>query len=398
MINIPISINIGNSVQQANLGDNLSSSDASIGFNGLMSLLNSESQNVEDSITTDISIDDLKEIIFSLEEFISDLISEEEDVELNEDISFLQAVIPLITHNEEILIASDNNNLNQLIETISAELKNYKGENINENDGLGLEFIEQIDNDFLKDFKKLDNLELKKEALITNFKEFIDLKYTKKELDNLGINGFYNAFKAISDSSVKSPVDLNDTAIDSIESLDANDMIEMLSSSKDSSKLIDNSQSIKSSNVKTFVINHETLADDLYSTIMHMKNVNLKQLKLKLSPKELGEMTIDISQLENVSKIVLTVSNQDTFNIIKSNLKQILEHLKTSNLISSEASITVQADSSNKESFSTSSGFSSNENKKKKNSLENDLSEVDSISASQDAPTNSDSRILNILA
>ena len=398
MINIPISINIGNSVQPANLGDNLSSSDTNIGFNGLMSSLNDEPQTVEDSITTDTSTDGLKETISSLEEFISDLISEEEDVELNEDISFLQAIIPLINHNEEILIASDNNNLNQLIETISAELKNYKGENINENDGLGLEFIKQIDNDFLKDFKKLDNLELKKEALITNFKEFIDLKYTKKELDNLGINGFYNAFKAISDSSVKSPIDLNDTAIDSIESLDANDMIEMLSNINDSSKIIDNSQSIKSSNVKNFAINHETLADDLYSTIVHMKNVNLKQLKLKLSPKELGEMTIDISQLENVSKIILTVSNQDTLNIIKSNLNQILEHLKTSNLISSEASITVQAESSNKESFSTSSGFSSNENKKKKNSLENDLSEVDSISASQDAPKNSDSRILNILA
>lgn len=407
MINIPININAGSSTQNVFTSQSFGVSDVNSGFNGLMSLNNkvnssecksislTENTSIEES---SISIDELKDLISSLEELISDLTIENEDIELNEDISFLQAIIPLIIQNEELLNSTDNNNLNQLVDLISNKLNESAHEISSESNDLALEFIKHIDSDFIKNFEKLETLQLKKEALAESFQEFLGSKSTESEINDIGINGFYNIFKTMSDSSNKTTMNLNDTAIDSIESLDASDMIELLNHMNDSSKTMETSQSDKSINTNTFVLNQETLSEDLYSTIIHMKNINLKQLKLKLSPKELGDMTIDVSQLDNVSKIILTVSNQDTLNIIKSNLKEILEHLKSSGLISSESSITVQAEGSKKDSFSEFNGFYSNEKKQNKNSLADSATNTDSLSGTEDVQIKTNSRILNILA
>lgn len=407
MINIPININAGSSTQNVFTSQSFGVSDVNSGFNGLMSLNNKVNSSECKSISltentsteeSSISIDELKDLISSLEEFISDLTIENEDIELNEDISFLQAIIPLIIQNEELLNSTDNNNLNQLVDLISNKLNESAHEISSESNDLALEFIKHIDSDFIKNFEKLETLQLKKEALAESFQEFLGSKSTESEIDDIGINGFYNIFKTMSDSSNKTTMNLNDTAIDSIESLDASDMIELLNHMNDSSKTMETSQSDKSINTNTFVLNQETLSEDLYSTIIHMKNINLKQLKLKLSPKELGDMTIDVSQLDNVSKIILTVSNQDTLNIIKSNLKEILEHLKSSGLISSESSITVQAEGSKKDSFSEFNGFYSNEKKQNKNSLADSATNTDSLSGTEDVQIKTNSRILNILA
>ena len=427
MINIPININAGTSTQNVFTSQSFGVSDVNSGFNGLMSLNNKVNSSECKSISltentsteeSSISIDELKDLISSLEEFISDLTIENEDIELNEDISFLQAIIPLIIQNEELLNSTDNNNLNQLVDLISNKLNESAHEISSESNDLALEFIKHIDSDFIKKFEKLETLQLKfekletlqlkfekletlqlkKEALAESFQEFLGSKSTESEIDDIGINGFYNIFKTMSDSSNKTTMNLNDTAIDSIESLDASDMIELLNHMNDSSKTMETSQSDKSINTNTFVLNQETLSEDLYSTIIHMKNINLKQLKLKLSPKELGDMTIDVSQLDNVSKIILTVSNQDTLNIIKSNLKEILEHLKSSGLISSESSITVQAEGPKKDSFSEFNGFYSNEKKQNKNSLADSATNTDSLSGTEDVQIKTNSRILNILA
>lgn len=407
MINIPININAGSSTQNVFTSQSFGVSDVNSGFNGLMSLNNKVNSSECKSISltentsteeSSISIDELKDLISSLEEFISDLTIENEDIELNEDISFLQAIIPLIIQNEELLNSTDNNNLNQLVDLISNKLNESAHEISSESNDLALEFIKHIDSDFIKNFEKLETLQLKKEALAESFQGFLGSKSTESEINDIGINGFYNIFKTMSDSSNKTTMNLNDTAIDSIESLDASDMIELLNHMNDSSKTMETSQSDKSINTNTFVLNQETLSEDLYSTIIHMKNINLKQLKLKLSPKELGDMTIDVSQLDNVSKIILTVSNQDTLNIIKSNLKEILEHLKSSGLISSESSITVQAEGSKKDSFSEFNGFYSNEKKQNKNSLADSATNTDSLSGTEDVQIKTNSRILNILA
>lgn len=407
MINIPININTGSSTQNVFASQNSDVSDINSGFNGLISLNNNEANSFEDkSISfientlaeeSSISMDELKDFISSLEEFISDLTIENEDIELNEDISFLQAIIPLIIQNEELLNSTDNNP-NQLVDLISDKLNESTYEISLESNDLTLEFIKHINSDFVKNFEKLESFQLKKEALTESFQEFIESKSMENEIDNIGINGFYNTFKTMTDSSNKTTMNLNDTTIDSLESLDASDMIELLNHMNDSSKTMETSHSDKSINVNTFVLKQETLSEDLHSTIIHMKNINLKQLKLKLSPKELGDMTIDVSQLDNVSKIILTVSNQDTLNIIKSNLKEILEHLKSSGLISSESSIIVQAESSKRDSFSEFNGFHSNENKQNKDSLTDSVLDTSSLSDVEDVQIKTNSRILNILA
>ena len=149
MINIPININAGSSTQNVFTSQSFGVSDVNSGFNGLMSLNNKVNSSECKSISltentsteeSSISIDELKDLISSLEEFISDLTIENEDIELNEDISFLQAIIPLIIQNEELLNSTDNNNLNQLVDLISNKLNESAHEISSESNDLALEF------------------------------------------------------------------------------------------------------------------------------------------------------------------------------------------------------------------------------------------------------------------
>lgn len=407
MLNIPINI-LPNVASQSGSLEGNSLPGESHDFNSLISSLNKGLFSNDTHCNLDVCEENISEVLSSLEEFIMELINSKEDIELNEDISFLQAIIPFILNNSENFNSMEESDYGKILSSFSENFdinKEFLNKEINLNelssqDLMHLEFLKDIDKDFLNKLKSLDSLLDKKEMLIQKFEEFSKSYTLEDESSNIDVNGFYNAFKTNKEVSFKSSVELKDVSvdnIDSIEGIDTSDMIEFLNQNDNSSKSIDSINSSKPINFKTFVLNQETLVDDLHSTILNMKNSHLKQLKLKLSPKELGEMTIDISQLDNVSKIVLTVSNQDTLNIIKSNLKLILEHLKDAKLVSSDSSIVVQSEQSNKDTFSTFSGFNSKNNNNKKDTFDN-LSNDNISSIDEQASLNTHSNILNILA
>ena len=145
---------------------------------------------------------------------------------------------------------------------------------------------------------------------------------------------------------------------------------------------------------QSFEFNPKTFPEDLSSTLIYMKNNNINQLKIKLTPRELGDMVIDISKTNTDSVVKIIASNKDTLDIIKSNLSDIAKHLREINLISDNSTVSVDSSSE----FSSFDGFSeSNTNKKQENSKKHSLKSNDEISESFNENKKSSS-ILDVLA
>ena len=125
-----------------------------------------------------------------------------------------------------------------------------------------------------------------------------------------------------------------------------------------------------------------------------MKNNNINQLKIKLTPRELGDMVIDISKNNTDSVVKIIASNKDTLDIIKSNLSDITKHLREINLISDNSTVSVDSSSE----FSSFDGFSeSNTSKRQENSKKHSPKSNDEISESFNENKKSSS-ILDVLA
>lgn len=260
-----------------------------------------------------------------------------------------------------------------------------------------LEFTQQLDNDFIDNFKKLDTLEEKKDAILTEFKEFVSSYVDAKKGASAELNDFYSAFKT--NFELENNFNKLKNKNFNLESMNSNDIIELLGSNVSNTAFAETLNASKANKLTDVVLYQETLIEDLQNTIIQMNNYNIRQLKIKLSPKELGEMTIDISQLNDISNIRLTMANKETLDLVKSNLGEIVEHLKESNLISDTSTVTIEADTSNKESFSSSFGNSST-NKERNSSAKNErnISENNDTSIDTNTIETKDTNLLNILA
>ena len=236
--------------------------------------------------------------------------------------------------------------------------------------------------------------------LIDSFKEFLlkNYNYTDNSTNINNLNIDKNIDMDVFYNNLKTPYNTESIKTDkNIKLLDSNELIEFLSNSN----VNRNNNSDVSFNFiekNNFTLRQDNITQDLQSNILYMKNTNIKQLKLKLTPRELGELVIDISQVDNTSNITLTVSNKETLSLIQNNLKEIINNLKDMNLISDNSSVIVQSDNSKNEFLSNSNAFLKQQNNKHEESKGNfDIDSLDNLDNNIDIKIKSDSK-LNILA
>lgn len=74
-------------------------------------------------------------------------------------------------------------------------------------------------------------------------------------------------------------------------------------------------------------INKNNILNDVVKTIKYMQTNDVKNLTVKVVPKELGEITIKITEEEGKISAVITTNNKQTYNLINSNLKDISNNL-----------------------------------------------------------------------
>lgn len=83
-----------------------------------------------------------------------------------------------------------------------------------------------------------------------------------------------------------------------------------------------------SDTVETPSIRQGFFKEDLINTVEYMDNNNVQKLSVKLTPKELGEMSIEFIKDGNISKLVLTLSKDETLTMVEKGLIDIKEHIK----------------------------------------------------------------------
>lgn len=80
------------------------------------------------------------------------------------------------------------------------------------------------------------------------------------------------------------------------------------------------------------VVNRQTFNEDIIKSLKYMELNDVKELTVKVVPKELGELFIKITREGEVVKAQITATNRDAYNALNSNLTDITNKLSEQNI------------------------------------------------------------------
>lgn len=87
-------------------------------------------------------------------------------------------------------------------------------------------------------------------------------------------------------------------------------------------------KNVKVEDVADIVINKNNMANDVIKTVKYMETNNIKNLTVKIAPKELGEVIIKLTVEGGVMKASIGASSKEAFNILNSNISDITQKLQ----------------------------------------------------------------------
>ena len=124
-------------------------------------------------------------------------------------------------------------------------------------------------------------------------------------------------------------------------------------------------------------IRQEFIVDDLVKAVDYIKSNDMESLNVKFNPKDLGEISINISKNDEESNLLIMVDNDNAFDIVNRNIEDIKNHLKESNINLNDVVVTVKSNDENLLSDSLNRGFNkeSNFNQGKNNKYKKDNQE-----------------------
>lgn len=85
-------------------------------------------------------------------------------------------------------------------------------------------------------------------------------------------------------------------------------------------------------NIEELMIRRETMVSDIVKAVKYMETGNLKDLTVKINPKELGEVVISITMENGKMKASITANTKEAYNLINSNMSDIANKLETSQI------------------------------------------------------------------
>lgn len=89
---------------------------------------------------------------------------------------------------------------------------------------------------------------------------------------------------------------------------------------------------VNADDIQNVNLNKATFDSDIIKTLKYMDLNNIKQLTVKISPKELGNITINLVMEDGKMKAVLTASNKDAYNLLNSNMQNLSNKLQNSDI------------------------------------------------------------------
>ena len=111
---------------------------------------------------------------------------------------------------------------------------------------------------------------------------------------------------------------------------------------------------------ENMVVNKNTFNADVIKAVKYMDVNNLKELTVRLYPKELGQITIKLTMEAGIMKANLATNNKDTYNLLHANIKELNENLNNSQFKVNEVTINIYNEDTT---FFKQQGFSDNQNR-----------------------------------
>jgi len=98
---------------------------------------------------------------------------------------------------------------------------------------------------------------------------------------------------------------------------------------------------------KSIVINKNNFVYDVVKSVKFMNDNGLKNLSVKIMPKELGEIMIKVTMDSGVMKAQISASNKETFNLLNANMQNITDKINSSDIRIENIDINLNNDGSN---------------------------------------------------
>ncbi|VYU41338.1 hypothetical protein [Clostridium tertium] len=373
--------------------ENLIDSIASLKSENPLDLLNKTSDKASSNdflslLNNDVENKTFKDSLLEIQEILQNLIKAEENLKLS------GINLELIDNNSLDLIRDDLvKEVKNLIEVIPKDTKNDIMASIEK----VLNF-DDTDSNVKAIFNSLVNKVNEKEDSLENATK-VDTK-----VDNI------KDANTIKESSEENNNDLNKESFTNKESTSNKDEISK-KEEKVLMKFLDDDSSITSAKnfnyynklnglpsvteeVKMPVtVNKQTLEMDIIKNVKFMMRDAISELKVKVYPKELGEMTIKILSEEGIMKAEIKATSKETYNLLNSNLNEIKKLLENQNIKIQEVNIGIY-----NEDTTFFSGEDENQNQNFKNSQTQNVSGISSVDDEETDEISLLENNLNILA
>lgn len=269
---------------------------------------------------------------------------------------------------QDIVVVDELLNLRQQLES----------KNINSEENILSNSIEELDNiQSDESDKSIDN----QTNSITNAVN-IEESYNQLEISTLSNKS--NLF-----NNTKS--DLENDDLDTLEGIldeDSNNLIgfnNVITETENTSGKVD----IDSAPIRE--VRQEAIGDDIVQTVRYLNENGLEEIKVKINPRELGEMTIKIMKSLEETKLSITITNEDIYDLVNKNVSEITKHLKSLDINVKEVFVDVKSNNEHFFSDNLNQEFdrnNKNNGKQKKNKLQKfeseNLDSIDEIEIKED--------------
>lgn len=284
----------------------------------MASLFNNIKSSEQISINEDKSILNLSETI------------EGKEIEINNEIFHLKTIDKLM----KIELDKDEVQLiNEKIYQLDNNKGNYENKYLstnNEKDNSEFQNIKILDLDIKEEFSRELDLIKNLRTISLNSKnsevEKRDIKSVKINSNINNLEGVNTLNKILEDSDFDINKDLK------VSKLERYYNHEILNNNLDlgivnNITFSDGKYNLTFNDNYTQVIRSEYIKEDFIQMIKYIKSNNIEELTVKINPEDLGEINIKILKVDNEEKLLITLSKEESFSLLKENINEIKAHL-----------------------------------------------------------------------
>lgn len=134
-------------------------------------------------------------------------------------------------------------------------------------------------------------------------------------------------------------------------------------------------------------IRSDHMTEDFIKMVKYLKTNNLEEINVNMNPKELGEMTIKLIKDSEATKVIISISKEDTYNLLHKNIGDINKHLMDLGIKAKDIVVAMKSNDENLFSDNFNQQFGNREEQRKQkrqnNRQKNSIEEIEEIEISQ---------------